>query len=308
MKKLLSLLLIAAMLVVVTPATMALDAQDYDPVGDSFANVNAPYLTSGGGSSTTDFFTIEDISANTITIVNVWARNCGYCTQEMPYFQQIHEQYASQGVLVVGVATTGQNSTYSQDYTYFVNNGYTYMHVKIDSAIATIANYNGYIPQTFILDSNGTCIDFIGGATTYNVLKNKVETYLAQYAPTYYNVTFKDGLTGSTISTVSVKAGQAAVAPTAPVHEGYEFVGWDKDFSNVQSNMTVTALYEASVSTLAGDVDCDGAITFSDISMLAMNLAGTSPLSGQGLINADMDGDGTVGFSDVSAIYIFLIS
>lgn len=305
MKKLLSLLLVVTLAFAMIPAASAFDTQDYDPIGDSFAAVNAPYLTSGGGSSTTNFLTAADFASHTITIMNIWDRQCGPCTSEMPYFQQIHEQYASQGVLVVGVSTTWIGATYAQDYTYFVNNGYTYMNVKIDSVIYNIAHNNSYLPQTYFIDSNGVVIDYIGGGTTYNVLKQKTETYLAQYAPTYYSVSFVDGLTGDTISTQQVKQGMAATAPVPPTHAGYAFTGWDSDFSNVQSNMTVTALYEPVA--LPGDVDNNGLVNFSDVSMLYIFLIGSVSLSQQGMINADYDGNGTPDFSDISAIYISLV-
>lgn len=41
----------------------------------------------------------------------------------------------------------------------------------------------------------------------------------------------------------TVKHGEAAVAPTAPTREGYNFIGWDKEFTNVTSDLTVTAKY-----------------------------------------------------------------
>ena len=69
-------------------------------------------------------------------------------------------------------------------------------------------------------------------------------TYTAKFEEkVYYTVTFVDGVTGETISTVTVESGTAATAPTAPTHEGYTFTGWDKEFSNVTENLTVTAQY-----------------------------------------------------------------
>ena len=41
-----------------------------------------------------------------------------------------------------------------------------------------------------------------------------------------------------------VAVGQAAIAPANPTREGYEFKGWDKDFSSVKSDLTITATYE----------------------------------------------------------------
>ena len=49
---------------------------------------------------------------------------------------------------------------------------------------------------------------------------------------------------GREISTQSIKSGEAAVAPADPSREGYNFIGWDKNFSNVTENMVVTAQYE----------------------------------------------------------------
>ena len=36
----------------------------------------------------------------------------------------------------------------------------------------------------------------------------------------------------------------SATAPANPTREGYTFTGWDKDFSNVQSDLIITAQYE----------------------------------------------------------------
>ena len=41
-----------------------------------------------------------------------------------------------------------------------------------------------------------------------------------------------------------VNWGSEAIAPASPEREGYDFIGWDADFSTVKSDMTITALYE----------------------------------------------------------------
>lgn len=49
---------------------------------------------------------------------------------------------------------------------------------------------------------------------------------------------------GTVLSTDYVNSGEAATAPANPSREGYTFTGWDKDFSNVMEDLTVTAQYE----------------------------------------------------------------
>ena len=61
-----------------------------------------------------------------------------------------------------------------------------------------------------------------------------------------HTVTFKDGYTGGTISTATVNHGGTAALPTPPDHsgDGYHFVHWDGNNTNVTSDRTVTAMYE----------------------------------------------------------------
>ncbi len=77
-----------------------------------------------------------------------------------------------------------------------------------------------------------------------------------------YTVRFVD-YKGTVLSEQRVAPGEAAAAPVVPAREGYEFVGWDKDFSDITADMTVTAQYRkvetgpvievATVSAKAGD-------------------------------------------------------
>lgn len=60
--------------------------------------------------------------------------------------------------------------------------------------------------------------------------------------PVTYKVTFVDGV-GGTVSTQTVVKGEAAKQPPNPVRKGYTFKGWDKDFSKITADLTVTALW-----------------------------------------------------------------
>ena len=61
---------------------------------------------------------------------------------------------------------------------------------------------------------------------------------------TLLNVVFK-GFNGVELSKQKVLPGLDAVAPEAPVVEGYVFTGWDKEYTNVQTNLEVNAIYES---------------------------------------------------------------
>ena len=57
-----------------------------------------------------------------------------------------------------------------------------------------------------------------------------------------YTVTFVD-INGNEIKTQEVYAGESATAPTAPAVDGKVFDGWDKTYTNVNSDITVQATY-----------------------------------------------------------------
>ena len=79
-------------------------------------------------------------------------------------------------------------------------------------------------------------------SNTSVTLSNLVYTVEYTEPVVTYTVTFKDW-DGSVLKTEEVESGSAATAPSNPSREGYEFIGWDKTFSNITSDLTVTAQY-----------------------------------------------------------------
>ena len=83
--------------------------------------------------------------------------------------------------------------------------------------------------------------DFTGWDVSFSNITSNL-TVTAQYSIKTYIVTFKDH-DGTTLKTQTVTHGNAAIAPSDPTRDGYDFTGWDKSFNNIISNLTVTAQY-----------------------------------------------------------------
>lgn len=69
-----------------------------------------------------------------------------------------------------------------------------------------------------------------------------------------YTVTFVDH-DGTTLQEVVVKKGSTVTEPTSPSRDGYTFVGWDNDLSNITSDVIINAVYKKNQYTITFDTD-----------------------------------------------------
>ena len=83
--------------------------------------------------------------------------------------------------------------------------------------------------------------EFTGWDTSFNNVTSNI-TVTAQYRIQTFSVIFKDW-DGTVLKSLTVNYGASAIAPSDPFRDGYEFTGWDKDFSNITSDLTVMAQY-----------------------------------------------------------------
>jgi len=108
-----------------------------------------------------------------------------------------------------------------------------------------------------------------------NVTNDLIVT--AQWTINSYTVTFVSG-TGIMLKTENVNYGSSATAPFNPTRTGYSFTGWDIAFTNVTSNLTVTAQWTIIINQDNIDITAAKAtiesVTFGPVAQSILNSQG----------------------------------
>lgn len=156
---------------------------------------------------------------------------------------------------------------------------------SINTYTVTFKNYDGTILKTETVDYNTSAIapavperpgyNFTGWDKSFSNIKNDL-TVIAQYSVKpagTYTVTFKD-FNGTVLKVESVIAGNSATPPANPLREGYAFIGWDKTYNSITSDLIITAQYKINTYTVCFK-DYDGNILKTEI--VDYNMAATPP-------------------------------
>ena len=118
--------------------------------------------------------------------------------------------------------------------------------------------------------------------------------------------------TGDYTGTVEIASGDAVTLPTAPAGYYYEFYLNGVEYvpgTPIYQNATINVVMCTEENpVLIGDVDCDGAIGFSDISLLYSYIMNSGTISAEGMLAADVNGDGQITTVDVSLLYALILN
>lgn len=263
-------------------------------------NVPALKTNLSGMSTTTLSGTHIDasiFSSHELTVLHYFATWSADCVQEIPLIQEAKYAFGEQ-VAVLGLLHEDATSTPSAALALFDELGISYPAVHLDSVLTSLVNEYNYIPQTILVDSAGNVVNhFVGTFSDYSTLEAMIESHLPS-GEIYYSVQFYDEISGELIKRQRVAQGGSAVPPKPPRHLGYEFTGWDGNYTNVQHNEDVYARYdEVGSLPVLGDVDGDGSITFSDALLIARHTLGLAVV-GFNFDVADINEDGNVDFND----------
>lgn len=111
-------------------------------------------------------------------LVNVWATWCAPCRVEMPALQQIADQYAKDGLVVLGLSV--DRGPASEVDAFLAERDITYpVAIVDDRTIAALGGVRGY-PTSFLLDRNGVVQHRVLGPIGVVSLRPAIGRVLAQ--------------------------------------------------------------------------------------------------------------------------------
>lgn len=135
------------------------------------------------------------------------------------------------------------------------------------SSVQYTYKFAGWLPE----------IEYVKGEAIYKAVYDSVLNS--------YRVTFRDYK--SAFKPQTVYYGESAVAPVVPEREGYKFIGWDKSYENVQSNLTINALYEKLDSSSSVTESCSS-VSDVESSSSSMNVSSSSEMD-EAIVNVALN-------------------
>ncbi len=144
-----------------TPATVATAEVGLD-VGDMAPDFTVTLLD---GTE----FKLSDMRGTPV-FINFWATWCGYCVQEMPHMQTMHDEYPEIYMIALSLDDSAEDAA-----AFIEETGYTF-DVAFDGAYDAASLYDvSGIPVTVIVGADGTIMFSVVGAMSEDNMRAAVE-------------------------------------------------------------------------------------------------------------------------------------
>ena len=122
--------------------------------------------------------TLSDYKGKTV-FLNFWATWCPPCREEMPYINELYEEYNNNqdDVVILGVAfpNMGREGTEEDIKVFLVNNNYNFPVVFDDGGNMVIEYGINAFPSTFIINKDGYIDKYIPGAMDKETMKKLID-------------------------------------------------------------------------------------------------------------------------------------
>ncbi|HVA62536.1 MAG TPA: TlpA disulfide reductase family protein [Terriglobales bacterium] len=134
------------------------------------ATASAKILETGNvAGRTAPAWTLEDVNGKPVSlaqfaghpvVMDFWATWCGPCQIEMPWWQQLQEQYKSQGLVIVGVS---EDNSLTDVQKYLAKNPINYQIVWDNQSIGATYGTPFGLPTTLFINRQGKITERVMG-------------------------------------------------------------------------------------------------------------------------------------------------
>ncbi len=129
-------------------------------------------------------FTLKDLSGKEfslsdykgkVILINFWATWCGPCLKEMPDLEKLYQNYKAKDFQILGIAVASKEKDIPKKVQ---STGVTYPILLGNNQ--TVSDYGSFssIPQSFIIDRDGSIVMQITGSWHYEQFEKAVKDLL----------------------------------------------------------------------------------------------------------------------------------